>query len=176
MQKATKPILFTTVATVFCISVSSADQVFRVVPRAPEVTMASTLTGQETNVPIETQSINYNPYINVKKETNDMILNDLYLEKQEHAHNLSQLSFDLAENYIKSLEKPFLKSPDAFVRPSGHIAFYWGLGKERHIILSVIDDDLLLSVVFPEEDMRIIKPSSVENFNELAQTINDYLG
>ncbi len=176
MQKATKPILFTTVATVFCISVSSADQVFHVVPNMPDMIVESALTDQETNVHIKTQSINYNPYINIKKETNDMILNDLYLERQEHVHNLSQLSFDLAESYIKSLERPFLKKPDSFVRPSGHVAFYWGLGKERHIILSVIDDDLLLSVVFPEEDIRIIKASSVENFNELAQTINDYLG
>ncbi len=164
---------FTTIATVVCISVSSADQIFHVNPTPEETIEKVAIIDRNTTIEFKKQSVEF---ITEIKENNDMIINDLALEKQEHGDIASYQSFVKAEAYIKSLQAPFFVSPSVFVRPSGHPAFYWGLGHGRHITLSVIDDDLLLSIVFPESDIRIVKPSNISNFNALAQNINDYLG
>lgn len=165
-------ISLTTLATVFVVSVSSAGQ-FDVTPAPADLTQSVSITGKNTKITIDKQSIDYNPEINEKK---DMILKELYLEKQEYADEVSTASFDKAENYIKSLQVPFLVSPIAFIRPTGHVAFYWGLGGSKHIMLSVIDDDLLLSIISPEEDIKIVRSSNMMNFDSLARIVNDYLG
>lgn len=169
----TSAVPFFAVATfVYSISVSSAEQTFRV----NNVATGSTIeyvSNADSASQICLQSVDY---VENSKEKKDMVLSDLTLERQEYSGEVSQKSFDIAENYIKSLSVPFLVTPQAFVRPSGHPAFYWGLGKSRHITLSIVDDDLLLSIILPDQDTRIVMPSTVNNFNALAQTINDYLG
>lgn len=162
--------LLAVATVVYSISVSSADQTFRVKPMTNDGAIEY---ASGTSKPIILQSVHY---VEKSKEKKDMILSDLTSERQEHVGEISQKSFDMAENYIKSLQNPFLITPYAFVRPTGHPAFYWGLGQKRHITLSVVDDDLLLSIVFPDKDTRIVMPSTLNNFNSLAQTINDYLG
>lgn len=171
-MKANTISFFAVATVVYSVSVSSAEQTFRI-RNAKNNNVIEYISNTDMCNKIRLQSVDY---VKNSKEKKDMILSDLISEKREYPGEISQHSFDIAENYINSLQHPFLITPIAFVRPSGHPAFYWGLGKNRHITLSVVDDDLLLSIVYPDKDTRIVMSSTVNNFNALAQTVNDYLG
>lgn len=171
-MKANTVSFFAVATVVYSVSVSSAEQTFRI-SNVTNSNVIEYISNTDMSNQIHLQSVDY---VKNSKEKKDMILSDLISEKLEYSGEVSQHAFEIAENYIKSLQNPFLIEPQAFVRPSGHPALYWGLGKNRHITLSVVDDDLLLSIVFPDKDTRIVMPSTVNNFNALAQTVNDYLG
>lgn len=164
----------TTVVTAFCISATTADGVFHVDQQSnkkPDIVCLQ--SDQDRPIEILKQSVENIQNIS---EISSEILSELLLEKQENMKNASVTSFAMAESFIKDPSVSFGSMPETFTRPSGHPAFYWGLGKNRHITLSVIDDDLLLSIVFPDKDTRIVMPSSIANFSELAHTVNEYLG
>jgi hypothetical protein len=164
-------------ATVFCISVSTADGVFSMPEISAGTAVSQVVSKDPTKINFEyVSSKNIPSNLHRSAEAKLDILVELQKEKALNADGVSVKSFSSLESFIQKSIDLFAVPPTTFTRPSGHPALYWGLGGERHITLSAIDNDLLLSIILPDSDTRIVASSNFENFQQLSRRINEYLG
>ncbi len=118
---------------------------------------------------------NCNMYFDDATDNNQKLANFIESEAMLDEANLDSKSIKSLIALVRSSEEQFSKKPDVFFRDGEHPSLYWGLGNCRHLTLSVIDDSLLLSVVFPNYNIRKILEAKADSFLQIQQEINSYV-
>lgn len=118
---------------------------------------------------------NCNIYFDDATDNNQKLANFIESEAMRDEANLDSKSIKSLIALVCNSKEKFSKAPDVFFRDGEHPSLYWGLGSCRHLTLSVIDDNLLLSVVFPNYNIRKILEAKADSFLQIQQEINSYV-
>lgn len=108
--------------------------------------------------------------MNKKYETiKQNLIDDIKAEREQNKDWANLKSIDKGIKYLENITclKCNLGNGIAFIKPSGHLGIYWGLSNNKHITLTLLDRELMLSVITEDSHFLINEKSSIENFEKI---------